>query len=248
MVADLRRETLIGVFGADGVERWPAAPGGIVDEEARRFLLEVGLPSELEPPTVSALPPGGGGGVGLREFRNEHETDWPWFTEDGFGGWFLIGYCSWAGNIFVDGATGVVHFVPDAEEPPSLMNSSVRDFAYFMYAFQRDRDAYTHERTLELAQRGTPGGDDDRDRFVRRMLNFPSMADELAEDPEFVQQQMAYRATARDLAIELQAADPAPFAGDAAAVFERDPELNLTEGFAGPWTYMFQAICDGELG
>ncbi|WP_019632918.1 SUKH-4 family immunity protein [Actinomadura atramentaria] len=257
----MKHADLVEVFGVDGVERWPLVPEDVTHPTSRRFITEVGVPS-LEAPGASVTTSTENGGARLPAYRDRWDFDWPWSRTGAFDDWLLVAYCSWDGRAFLDGVTGTVHFVPDYDEPPRLMNSTIEDFTYFLYAFQRDRGRYEDDYVRVLAQLVSAEDDEAAGlarrllehpspakspdvEFVRRALAYPSMASD--DDREAVLELLARTVAAKDLAIELHDVDPAPFVGDVGDVFSRDPELDLPSDFAGPWTHIFQSVREGTM-
>jgi len=190
VVPELTFAELAAVFGEQGVWRADPAtlPDGLRHDGTRGFLTGVGLPRTLRDGFIdldeSVLD---GRFPTLPEVYRElgPVREWSWQQPDGADHWYVIAHFV-GGDVAVDGDSGRVWFLPEWDAPPEPLNSGVDAFAYFMYAFERDRELYSAER-----------------------------ADRIEDDPDDPRDGIAvFEEAARALARELHAADPTPFTTD----------------------------------
>ncbi|MFC6880077.1 MULTISPECIES: SUKH-4 family immunity protein [Actinomadura] len=143
----LTHDALVEVFGEDAVARVApgAVPAGITDEAARAFLTEVGVPTSTTAEFIVFDKHVPDGPLPLREspFVTEHG----WTVPPSLADAYLLGdaYGSVFVTIALDGATGRVYAISEAEPDPYLMNSDLESLVYFAYVLERDRELYTEE-------------------------------------------------------------------------------------------------------
>ncbi|MFC9973769.1 SUKH-4 family immunity protein [Spirillospora sp. NPDC127200] len=157
----LTRERLAEVFGEENLLRADPAdiPSAVSDEFTREFLVNVGIPqsSEAEFIEFAADFPREWRPLGEAEIYRTGGRQVPDVLKDAF----YIGYAEGAVPIFIalDGASGRVHAISEAEDEPYLMNSDVESLVFYMYVLDRHRelysDEYDDEHSEEYEARGT---------------------------------------------------------------------------------------------
>lgn len=141
------REQLVDVFGTDAVRRIPAEslPGGIAHEPTRRFLTEIGLPTQSAVEFIEFDKDIIDGPKPLQEaplFGEIDEAHLPvlgpaYYLGDANGSVFI--------NIVINGATGEIFALEEGYMEPYLMNTDIESLVFYMYVLERDRELYGDE-------------------------------------------------------------------------------------------------------
>ncbi len=141
MQSPVAREQLVEVFGAENLIVIPDSvlPLGITDRFTRDFLSTVGLPREISNHLLELDERLGEQVRTLREAptRAEYGYDLVEGTED----YFYLGDLLPAGQIALDGATGRLYSIREADIL-DFLNTDVARFAYFMMVLERDKNLF----------------------------------------------------------------------------------------------------------
>jgi hypothetical protein len=131
-VSGVTYEQLVEVFGAEQVARVPeeCLPEGITHGPSRRFLVEVGLPAQIQ--FFLSLVPYFATGLGT---MRDAYPELPDRIPEQARGWHRLGMIS-NGDLCLDGASGRVHCVSGGEA--TFVNRDLAGFATFLHLI-RDR-------------------------------------------------------------------------------------------------------------
>jgi hypothetical protein len=143
----LTREQLLSVFGEKAVTAVSPVdlPEGVTHEFTRDFLSEVGVPMATSAEFISFDGHVPTGPMPLRDspLHTEIGRELPlgsanfYYLGDAYGAVFV--------TIALDGTTGKIYAISEAEQDPYLMNSDIESLVFFMYTLDRNKNLYSDD-------------------------------------------------------------------------------------------------------